>query len=122
MELQTALDQISEIHRQMARTRIFRGYRALTTLVTGLIAGSAAAWQAWSIPDPAAHPEHLKLLEEAGLVVTGVSSIISMSRPAIEMGISGRLPVKATGSSTTCRSSQAASTGIGILISADAAR
>jgi uncharacterized membrane protein len=57
MELQTALDQISEIHRQMARTRIFRGYRAATCLTTGIIAFAASAYQAYAVPNPAAYPE-----------------------------------------------------------------
>jgi hypothetical protein len=56
MELQTALSQIDQIHRQMAQTRMFRGYRALTTLFTGIAAIAAALWQAWTIPDPASNP------------------------------------------------------------------
>jgi len=56
MELQNALAQIADIHRQMARTRVFRGYRAATTLLTGIGAVLAAVWQALAIADPASEP------------------------------------------------------------------
>ncbi|MFI5378176.1 MAG: hypothetical protein ACHRHE_02615 [Tepidisphaerales bacterium] len=52
MELDEALARISEIRRQMAQTATFRGYRALTTALSG---GSAllAAWlQSWLAPAP----------------------------------------------------------------------
>jgi hypothetical protein len=47
-----ALDQISEIRRQMVRGQVFRGYRAQTTAVTGGLAVAAAAIQSAIIPDP----------------------------------------------------------------------
>ena len=54
MELREALAQISEIRAQMARTETFRGYRAVPVAVSGLLALTAAAFQAIWIPDPAA--------------------------------------------------------------------
>jgi hypothetical protein len=45
MELQRALSQISEIHAQVLRTEVFRGYRSLPMVVTGTIAMCAAAAQ-----------------------------------------------------------------------------
>ena len=51
-DLSNALDQISEIRRQMARTHVFRGYRAPTTAATGLAALLAAAVQPFVIPRP----------------------------------------------------------------------
>ena len=53
MELHEALTQISEIRRQMARTEVFRGYRALPVAVSGILAVSAALAQSVFLPDPA---------------------------------------------------------------------
>src|SRR5436305_12699283 len=53
MELRDALTQISEIRRQMARTEVFRGYRAVPVAFSGLLALAAAALQAAWIADPA---------------------------------------------------------------------
>jgi hypothetical protein len=45
-ELRRALSQIEEIHAQMARGEVFRGYRAATMALTSVVAmGGAAAWQ-----------------------------------------------------------------------------
>jgi hypothetical protein len=43
MELEKALDQISEIHDHLARSEVYRGYRSLPIAVSGGIA-LAAAW------------------------------------------------------------------------------
>jgi hypothetical protein len=53
MELREALLQLDVIHRQMARTEKFRGYRALPTVCGSLLALIAAALQAWLVPQPA---------------------------------------------------------------------
>jgi hypothetical protein len=50
--LSRALDQISEIRRQMVRGQVFRGYRAQTTALTGVLAIVAAALQPRLIPEP----------------------------------------------------------------------
>jgi len=50
MELQKALSQISDIHAQVLRSEIFRGYRAVTMLATGAIAVVAAGAQATLVP------------------------------------------------------------------------
>jgi hypothetical protein len=52
MELQEALTQISEIRQQMARTEVFRGYRALPVAFSGVLAVLAAVAQSIWIPDP----------------------------------------------------------------------
>lgn len=60
--LSQALDQISEIRRQMARGQVFRGYRAQTTALTGLLAIVVAAIQRMLIPQPWANlPGYLML-------------------------------------------------------------
>jgi len=52
MELRDALTQISEIRQQMARTEVFRGYRALPVAFSGVLAVAAAVGQAVVIRDP----------------------------------------------------------------------
>jgi hypothetical protein len=53
MELREALTQISEIRRQVARTEVFRGYRALPVALSGLLALGVAGFQEVWLPDPA---------------------------------------------------------------------
>ena len=50
--LDQALDQIAEIRRAVSRGQVFRGYRAQTTAVTGVLAIVAAVLQSRIIPDP----------------------------------------------------------------------
>ncbi len=52
MELRDALTQISEIRLQLARTEVFRGYRAMPVAFSGLLAFAAAGFQTVWIPDP----------------------------------------------------------------------
>jgi hypothetical protein len=52
MELRDALAQIAEIRQQMARTEVFRGYRALPVAFSGLLALAAAGVQAVWLADP----------------------------------------------------------------------
>jgi hypothetical protein len=52
MELRDALSQIAEIRLQMARTELFRGYRAVPVAFSGLLALFAGGVQATWIPDP----------------------------------------------------------------------
>ena len=67
--LAQALDQIAEIRRQMARGQVFRGYRAQTTAVTGLLAIGVAIAQPMLIPYPWANlPGYLMLWGGVALV------------------------------------------------------
>ena len=50
--LEQALDQIAEIRRAVSRGQVFRGYRAQTTALTGVLALLAAALQSTIIPQP----------------------------------------------------------------------
>jgi hypothetical protein len=69
MELRDALTQISEIRRQMARTEVFRGYRAVPVAFSGLLALAAAAVQAAWIVAPAERiTEYLALWVGAAIV------------------------------------------------------
>lgn len=49
MELREALSQIAEIRQQMARSELFRGYRALTVGFSGVVALAAAALQPYLV-------------------------------------------------------------------------
>jgi hypothetical protein len=51
-DISQALDQISEIRRSMVRGQVFRGYRAQTTAMTGVLAIVAAALQSRIVPNP----------------------------------------------------------------------
>jgi hypothetical protein len=55
MELRDALSQIADIHLQMARTRLFRGYRSNTTLFSAAVAIATAVAQTLLVPDPQHH-------------------------------------------------------------------
>lgn len=53
MELREALTQISEIRLQLARSQVFRGYRAAPLAFSGALAVAAAGCQALWIPEAA---------------------------------------------------------------------
>ncbi len=55
MELHDALSQISEIRQQMARSEVFRGYRALTVGFSGLLGSLAAVFQSRWVASPEDH-------------------------------------------------------------------
>lgn len=52
MELRDALSQIDEIRLQIARSEVFRGFRAGPLALTGLLAFGAAGLQVLCIPEP----------------------------------------------------------------------
>ncbi len=54
MELREALTQITEIRLQLARTEVFRGYRAMPVAFSGAVALGAGLVQATTIADPVA--------------------------------------------------------------------
>jgi hypothetical protein len=54
-DLHKALDDITSMRRQMARTTQFRGYGPATLATTGAFAFSAAGLQALWVPDPGNH-------------------------------------------------------------------
>jgi hypothetical protein len=69
MELQEALAQIAEIRQQMARTEVFRGYRAVPVAFSGVLAIGAALYQSWRIRDPIADlPVYLTIWIGAALL------------------------------------------------------
>ncbi len=52
MELRDALTQITEIRVQLARTEVFRGYRAMPVAFSGVLALATAGFQAAWVRDP----------------------------------------------------------------------
>ena len=78
MDLRDALTQISEIREQVARTEVFRGYRAVPVAFSGLLALGVAAFQSAWLGDPQAHIE-------AYLALWVGAAVLSMLATAIEM-------------------------------------
>ena len=79
MELHEALAQIAEIRQQMARTEVFRGYRAVPVAFSGLLAIGAALYQSWWIRDPIADlPKYLTLWVGAA-VLSAVAAGLGMA-------------------------------------------
>ena len=86
MQLHEALDQLSEIRIQIARTESFRGYRSATAAFSGLVAIVAATVQSVAVPEPAADPRGYLLLWVTAAIlcvaVTGVEMAVRCRRAA----------------------------------------
>src|SRR5688500_14096466 len=68
-----ALDQIAEIRRAVSRGQVFRGYRAPTTALTGVLAIVVAAPQPMIVPHPWLHlPLYLALWGGLALVCAAI--------------------------------------------------
>jgi hypothetical protein len=80
MQLDDALAQIAQIRRQLARSEVFRGYRAATTAFTGVVALLASTVQALWLPPTIA----------ASLVLWIGAAALSIAVVGIEMMISCR--------------------------------
>jgi hypothetical protein len=74
MELREALTQISEIRLQMARTEVFRGYRALPVAFSGVLALAAAVVQNLWIPDPGRNISAYLVLWLGAAVISAAAS------------------------------------------------
>jgi hypothetical protein len=84
MELHEALSQIAEIRQQVARTEMFRGYRAVPVAFSGLLAWTAAGVQTLWIPHP--------LQDLAAYLTLWVgAALLSMVATALEMVWHSRL-------------------------------
>lgn len=88
MELREALTQIAEIRAQVARTEVFRGYRAVPVACSGLLAFAAAGVQAIWVPDPASQASSYLTLwlgsAVASAVLSGVGMAMRRRHPAPE--------------------------------------
>ena len=88
MELREALTQITEIRQQMARTEVFRGYRAMPAAFSGMVAVTAATIQAVAITDPQQRLGAYLSLWIGAAVVSGASAVMEMLVRARDAGSS----------------------------------
>jgi len=78
MELREALTQITEIRLQLARTEVFRGYRAMPVAFSGVVALVAALVQAGTIVDPAVRIGPYLVLWIGAAVVSALAAGLEM--------------------------------------------
>ena len=78
MDLHDALTQITEIRRQLARTEVFRGYRAVPIAFSGVLALVVAAAQALWLPQPAEQVADYLILWIGAAVVSMVAMGIGL--------------------------------------------
>ncbi len=78
MELREALTQITEIRLQMARTEVFRGYRAVPAAFSGVVALLAAAVQSLAVQDPVQQINAYLGLWIGAAVISGMSAVLEM--------------------------------------------
>ena len=80
MELDRALSQLSEIHAQVLRSEVFRGYRSAPMAVTGLLAFVAATAQErlWPPQDGLAFVGFWFLIACVGLSIHGVDVLMTL--------------------------------------------
>ena len=78
MELREALTQITEIRLQLARTEVFRGYRAMPVAFSGAIALVAGLIQSVTIQDPVAQIGPYLTLWVGAAVVSGMAAGLEM--------------------------------------------
>ncbi len=79
MELREALTQITEIRLQLARTEVFRGYRAVPAAFSGAVALAAATVQLLAVPDPVQQVNAYLGLWIGAAVVSGMSALTEMA-------------------------------------------
>jgi hypothetical protein len=87
MELREALEQIAEIRQQMARTEVFRGYRAAPVAFSGLLAWAAAVYQAVWIPDPIARLSTYLILWVGAATLSAIASGLGMAWRAMNVSV-----------------------------------
>jgi hypothetical protein len=75
-EFSRALEQIAEIHEQLAKTEVYRGWRSLPVACSGLVGfAAAAAWPAARAFDPWSFTAYWLLVGVTALVI-GCSEIV----------------------------------------------
>jgi hypothetical protein len=75
-EFSRALEQIAEIHQQLARTEVYRGWRSVPVACSGLVGLAAAGWQSTQRPiDPWSFAAFWTVVGVLAMVV-GCSEII----------------------------------------------
>jgi hypothetical protein len=80
MQIHQALDRISEIHQQVARGEVYRGYRSLPAALTGILALAAALVQPLAIgvdPSPIAYVAFWVAVAPLGFLTCGGEIILA---------------------------------------------
>ncbi|HVW03318.1 MAG TPA: hypothetical protein VHB77_23345 [Planctomycetaceae bacterium] len=75
MELDEALTQISTIRQQLARTQVFRGYRAAPVACSGLLALLGGLAQTVYVPEPAERLDLYLLLWVGIAIISGLGTV-----------------------------------------------
>ena len=88
MELREALTQITEIRLQLARTEVFRGYRAMPVAFSGIVAVVAAFIQAVTLGDPILQIGPYLVLWIGAAVISGLAAGLEM---VVRRGMPARL-------------------------------
>jgi hypothetical protein len=88
MELREALTQITEIRLQLARTEVFRGYRAMPVAFTGAVALFAALIQSATIEEPSLQIESYLTLWIGAAVVSVLAAGVEMLMRARDAALS----------------------------------
>ncbi len=80
MELNHALSQLSEIHAQVLRSEVFRGYRSIPIAGTGLLAFVAATAQErlWPAQDGATFVWFWFVVAGIGLAIQGIDVLLTL--------------------------------------------
>jgi hypothetical protein len=79
MELREALTQITEIRLQMARTEVFRGYRAVPAAFSGAVAVMAATAQTLTVQDPVQQLSAYLGLWIGAALISAMSAFLEMA-------------------------------------------
>ncbi len=112
MDLRDALTQIAEIRQQVARTEVFRGYRALPVAFSGFVALAAAGAQTVWLAEPAQTIAAYLTLWVAAALLSLVATAIEMAwqlrrsgsaleRQKVLLALAQFLPCLAAGSLVT---------------------
>ncbi len=77
MQIDTALEQISEIHEHLAKSQIYRGYRTVPVVVSGILAIVAAGVQPFIVSgvDPRSYVLYWTLVAVVAFFIAGGSII-----------------------------------------------
>ena len=86
MELREALQQISDIRQQMARSEVFRGYGSLTVGASGVLGLLAAAVQTRWVADPATDLERYLVLWVGVAALSAVIAGVELAMRAYKSG------------------------------------
>ena len=86
VELREALQQISDIRQQMARSEVFRGYRSLTVGFSGVLGLLAAAFQSQWVASPATDLRRYLFLWVGVALISATVAAVELAQRARNAG------------------------------------